>query len=117
MVQLLMSALHKHLNEKPSMCDLLNTEVAHTQRTFCFHTAYPGLWAFTPEMFSYFLFCIGTDFFFPEVTALILVNCAQCHLLDIQTLKQPVELQLLAQNVCQNDTRIRVGCGQWSYML
>lgn len=112
MVQLLMSALHKYLNEKPSMCDLLNTEVAHTQRTFCFHTAYPGLWAFTPEMFSYFLFYIGTDFFFPEVTALILVNCAQCHLLDIQTLKQPVELQLLAQNVCQNDTRIRVGCGQ-----
>lgn len=90
MVQLLMSALHKYLTEKPSMCDLLNTEVAHTQRTFCFHTAYPGLWAFTPEMFPFS--------FFPEVTALILVNCAQCHLLDKQTSKQPVELHLLAQN-------------------
>lgn len=55
MVQLLMSAMYKYLNEEPSICDLLNTEVAHIQGTFCSPTARPV--AFKLEMFGYLLFC------------------------------------------------------------
>lgn len=90
MVQLLMPALHKYLNEKPSMCDLqFYTDGVHTQRTFCSYTAYLGLWPGTPEMskgflwtfyFLHFLFYLGTMFFSSEVTVLSLVNYAQCHL-------------------------------------
>lgn len=51
MVQLLMSSLHKYLNEKPSMCDLkFYTDGAHTHRTFCSLTAYLGLSTITQEM-------------------------------------------------------------------
>lgn len=89
-----MSALHKYLNEKPSMCDLqFNTDRAHTQRTFCSHNAYLGLWPISLEMskkllgtsnFSNFLFYHGTLFFCSEVSVLIYFSCQKCYMTSIR---------------------------------
>lgn len=114
MVQLLMSALHKYLNEKPSMCDLqFYTDGAHTQRTFCSHTAHLGLWPLTTEMskkllwtfyFSHFLFYLGTMFFSSEVTALIYF----VRYTDIETACRSTAAVSKPDSLC---------IGQWSHML
>lgn len=104
MVQLLMSAMHRYLNEKPSMCDLqFYTDGAHIHRTFCSHTAYLGLWPITTEMskkflwtfyFSHFLFCLGTMFFSSDVRYTAIETTCRSTV----ALSKP-------ESVC---------CGQWS---
>jgi len=97
---------------------VLHTCSAHTENILFSHCS-PRVVA--PEMskkllwtfyFHHFLFCLGTIFFFSEVTVLIFLSYAQC---DTQTLNQNVEAQLLSQDLLLLIEERVLRC-QWSYM-
>lgn len=94
--------LHKYLNEKPRCVTYSLTQTENILFSHCL----PKVVAVTPvtskkNSFGRFILLISFSIleqysFALKFTALIyLVKYEQCHLLDIQTLEQPVEAKLL----------------------